>query len=229
MGANVSRTDDSQNPKTWGCQVPPLIPIDPTSAYAYNAVTLVNPHMHPNHVFFVDQWHLARKDSGAISFDASAPAGGLVVYLTDQPIDKTLSEARGFAVVLDNQGRVPETYIAKVPGQPAKHSKTRVNRGFQMVPGVAQKYWIIYEAGNLLVGQGSNPGDPEAKIITCLENDGTAPSNMYYFGFGTLRKEERGIEVNNIRTFDAPAANCEWKALIPARCSDLEANSADTQ
>ena len=54
-----------------------------------------------------------------------------------------------------------------------------------------------------------------------MSTDQNAPSGVYWFGFGVLRKDEEGIEIKNIRTFDAPAQGCQWTAGMPKQCAAL--------
>lgn len=212
------------------CPLPTsIVPIS-YDEFAFDNTTLTNSSMNPSRVFF-NQWHFAKPDSGAITFEACAPNGGLVVYLVNDPNNETLQDSQGYAIVLDNLAAsgVSETYVSGIPGFPSRHRLSRLNRGWMINTDIeaCSKYWIVYENGNVLVGEGDVPGAGNSKLITCLSNDPVAPKGIYWFGFGALRKEETGIEIKNIRTFAAPAAGCSWKALVPQRCSALspQANS----
>jgi hypothetical protein len=193
----------------------------------YDSVTVRSLSMNPSRVF-VGQWQLARADSGTITFKACGQRGGLVVYLVDNPNMETLSDSHGYAVVLDNQKDVPESYIAAIPGPLAtKHRKSRTNKGFTLNsdPSSCQQYWITYENGTLLVGEGDVPQEgAQTKLITCMTGDDNAPRNLKWFGFGTLRQDEVGINISDLRTYDAPAAGCSWFADAPRQCSALDSS-----
>jgi len=206
------------------CPVPvPLVPLD-RDDFAYDSLTVLNPSMNPSHQFF-RQWHLAKADHGAVSFECCAPRGGLVVYLVDNPNDATLKDSKGYAVVFDNQRSTHETYVSRVPGFPSKHPRTRTNKGFTMNadPNACTKYWIVYTRGTVLVGTGGEPGSADSKLITCMQgDDDVAPAGVYWIGFGSLSQDTSGMTIKNIRTFDAPNEGCEWSAMVPQRCSSLD-------
>lgn len=204
------------------CDIKTIVPIDKDEVM-YDNAQLTNAFMNPSKNFF-RQWHLARVDSGGFSFEVCAPNGGLVVYLVDNPNDKSLSDSHGYAIVLDNQRDPPETYISSVPGFPSKHPKSKINKGFRLNADAnsCAKYWVVYDKGSVLVGSGGTPGEEGAKLITCLTNDDMASTGLYYFGFGLLSKDEEvGVSIKNIRTFDAPDSGCKWSAMVPQQCSDL--------
>lgn len=214
---------DNEDNESCDMPVVPLIPLG-AEHFAYDSIIVRNSSMNSSHQFH-SQWHLAERDHGAISFECCAERGGLVVYLVDHPNERTLKDSRGYAIVLDNQGAsVSETYIAALPGFPSKHRGSRTNRGF--TTSSCQKYWIVYDRGTVLVGSGGRPGSPDAKLITCLQHDADAPTDVYWFGFGALRRDEIGMTVRNIRTFDAPPAGCSWSAAVPQRCSSLDPSPA---
>lgn len=201
------------------CSVPSVKEPAQKPPALFDAVTVRNSSVNPNRVFKADQWHLEKADSGAFSFTASNPGNGsLIVYLVDDPNSQTLSDSRGYAVVFHQERDEPYVVVSSVPGLPTQHVKSRRNKGHRI--GVEpRQYWIVYEEGTLIVGCDGKPSDKEAKIVTVLKDDDAAPRNLTYFGFGALRTTTTdGIEISNIRTFDAPAKGCNWRATIPVTC-----------
>ena len=198
----------------------------------FDAVTVYNPSMNPNRVFH-EQWHLAKADSGAFKFDVCAPSGSLVVYLVDKPNAETLGDSRGYAIVFDGRRDPALTFVSAIPGFPTPHGKSRTNRGFALngEAGTCRSYWVVYEKGTVLVGEGDIPGDgaKNSKLITCLQNDEAHPVGIKYFGFGAMCRETKAIEIKNIRTFDAPAEGCSWRAIVPIRCASNSPMAQSTE
>lgn len=185
---------------------------------------LTNRDMHPNFVF-TEQWQLPEADNGAFTFDACAPNGGLVVYLSDNPNNETLGDSNGYAVVLNDQSAQVKSYVGKLPHfilADPRSSLSRVNYAFQLNndPSACQTYWVIYNQGEVLVGLGNKAGENE--VICCLQGDQFPVKGIRYFGFGCLRREDVGIRIRDIRTYDAPAGGCQWLDFAETRCSDLD-------
>jgi hypothetical protein len=175
------------------------------------ACVLYNETMNPNHLFS-EQWQLSETDHGAFTFMAQAPTGGLVIYLADSPNNR---EAKGYAIVLDDQDK---SYVGKLPHfvmVDNRHSQSKINKGFKVKDDTM--YWVIYSKGTVLIGEGTDTG--KGKLITCIEGDVNAPQGLKYFGFGAIRKEERGIMVKDIKTYDAPEGRCSWLTMTPHQCS----------
>jgi len=208
-----------------GCVMPNQT-IPQAYSVVYDNVLLRNSENQPNRVFF-QQWHLAEPDSGAFTFDACGVSGGFVIYLVDVPDSKTLANSSGYAIVVGDvadQTGVPQTYITKIPGFPTRHPLSKINKGFQIPEKDSdgcKKLWVVYSHGNLSVGEGERPDikDGKSSLVTCMTGEKeNAPNGIQWFGFGTLRKESAGIQIKNIRTFDAPVSGCSWDALIPKDC-----------
>lgn len=187
----------------------------------HSEVTLVNENMHPSHYFDAAQWQLPEADRGAFTFTACGPAGGVVVYLSTSPDNTTLSDARGYAIVLDDQGDPPRSYIGELPHFSQPSPRSRVNEGFRLNSARAscQTYWVVYDRGVILVGEGAfSPSSVAASLIVCKDDSvSDAPVGVRYFGFGTLRRETEGITISRIATYDAPTAELRLRA--PPQCS----------
>lgn len=194
---------------------PPMIGTTDNARALYDSVDVANPSANPNRVFFPPQWHLAQPDSGAFRFRVQAPAGSsLVVYLVDKPDANTLHDSNGYAVVFD-QRRLPKSFVAAIPGFPTPHPQSRANREFRFGgTEEPQAFWVVYEQGSVYIGHGERVGEG---LITCLrqQQNGPVPTNIQYFGFGALCKQDVSVQVTDIRTFDAPAGDCAWKDLVP--------------
>jgi hypothetical protein len=192
-----------------------------SAAAAHTEMTLVNENMHASHLFDPVQWQLPENDRGAFTFTACGPAGGLVVYLSTSPDNTTLSDARGYAIVLDDQGDPPRSYIGELPQFSQPSPRSRVNQGFRLNSARAscQTYWVLYDHGTILVGEGAfSPSSAAASLIVCKDDSASdAPVGVRYFGFGTLRRETEGITVSRIATYDAPSA--EMRLRAPPQCS----------
>lgn len=176
-----------------------------------------NAYGNPSRVFDAN-WVLPNVDSGGVAFKCCAPQGGLLVYFVDIPSASSLASSRGYAVVFDNQRDPPETYVSAIPGLPTKHPRSKVNRGFRLhaaAPETCMQYWIVYRNGTVIVGQGGLPGEEGSRVITCMQHDDAAPPGIQYFGFGALRHEEVGIQLEDIYTFDAPPDGMQWEADSP--------------
>lgn len=201
---------------------------DAPSVHPQSSVMLTNPNMHPNHRF-CKQWQLPEDDRGAFTFTACAPSGGLVIYLSTQPDNATLSDARGYAIVLDDQQDPPRSYIGVLPRfemPDNRNSTSRINRGFRLnaARGSCQRYWVLYDNGNVLVGEGAFHPGAEASLIVCRDDSmNDPPLGVRYFGFGTLRREEEGISVSNIATYDAPVD--EMRLRTPLQCTSAVAGT----
>lgn len=224
----IKKADDSK------CSVvpSPVVPAGAKNGIVYDKVDVANPSGNINRVFFPEQWQLARADSGALQFNVSNKTNGsLIVYLVDQPNNRTLADSRGYAVVFDHTRDTPRTFVSAIPGLPSVHPKSRTNKGHRMGPDETT-YWIVYEKGTVLVGTGSRPGGPDAKLVTCLQGDDAeaAPTGIKYFGFGSLcQTGNNPIEVTKIRTFDAPDKGCSWTTIVPQRCSPSDTLAASSE
>ena len=196
------------------------------SGVTHSGIVLKNPNMHPNHSF-CKQWQLPEDDRGAVTFSACAPSGGLVVYLSTSPDNATLSDSRGYAIVLDDQGDPPRSYIGELPHFEMvdnRNSTSRINKGFRLnaSENSCQLYWVLYDHGNILVGEGAYAPGSEATLIVCRNDSmNDPPMGVRYFGFGTLRRETDGITISRIATYDVPTDEVRLRA--PLQCSSAVA------
>lgn len=201
------------------------VPLD-LNELVFDAVTVRSAGTQPSHSFHRD-WKFAEVGSGGVTFEACAPNGGLVVYLADR-ITERRGDIQGYAVILDDQSEEHKSYISPLPGFPSPHFRSKLNKGFRVANcrDGHRRYWVVYSKGNLIVGEGDTPGNGKSRVITCLalrEGD-YAPPNIEYIGFGSLQNEPVGIQIRNIRVFDAPGEGCSWSAIAANPCaSQMEA------
>ncbi len=211
--------DSDADPAT--CPPPPLTaPADPKN----DACILTNREMHASFQFN-EQWQLPSGGEGAFVFDVCAPRGGLVVYLTDNPNNETLSDTKGYAIVLGDQAARPRSYIGKLPhfvlASDARTAMGRVNYDFALNddPQACTSYWVICSGGEVQFGVGDAAG--KNTLICCMKDDPFPVEGLRYFGFGCLRREDVGIRVRNIRTYDAPVGGCKWLSMSEHSCAEL--------
>ena len=211
-------TPDMNNDKK-KCQLPPSSDAMPVECH--ESCILTNLEMHHNFMFS-QQWQFPLKDEGAFTFDACAPNGGLVVYLTDHPNNKTISDSQGYAIVLNDQSHQNKCYIGKLPNfimVDPRNSAGQVNTNFKLNsdPSVCQTYWVMHSGGQILVGSGNEAGGNE--IICCLNLDEYGPKGIRYFGFGCLRRETTGIRIRDIKIYDAPEVGCDFLSMATKTCA----------
>lgn len=210
-----------------------------------STVRVFNDNMTSPSAIFDADWQLPEEGRGIITFAACGKQGGLVIYLTDRPCSSSVADARGVAIVLDDQSDPPKSYVGDLPYfqlAGSASSTSMVNRGFRLNANEdsCQLYWISYDRGVVLVGQGAYavPNDganteassAAANIGSLIVRRGGAGESVSgvppldpdvkYFGFGALRRETDGILIKHIATYAAPESGREWHMEAPPTAVD---------
>lgn len=155
-----------------------------------------------------DNWHFNDMGQGVFTFEARNAGGNLVIGLTGW----NHSDLNGYYIVLDDDNH--ESYVLKVktlgndglsrtrvdgPDVRRARSYDRVSvPGFYADPNFRlnfdspQRFWVMYQRGTIVVGEGAVPGQgrvilympPEPQATSEQEGQRrTLGSDLYHYGF----------------------------------------------
>lgn len=146
-----------------------------------------------------DNWHFNDIGQGAITFDVKNAGGNLVIGLTGV----NHSDLNGYYVVLDDDRH--ESYVLKlsatgsnailrdrVTGAPVTGRRqymrmpgVYVDRAFRLRHDERQRFWLMYQRGAIVVGEGGSIG--QGRIILYMEADPrqyrAAGTDLYHYSF----------------------------------------------
>jgi len=181
-----------------------------------------------------DNWHLADMGQGAIVFEVNNTGGGLVIGLTGW----NHNDIQGYYVVLDDDKH--ESYVLRV-SRLGNDGLLRQNvngeamasgrRSYVRVPGTfsdpsfrlnfstPQRFWLLYQRGVIIVGQGDAPGVGKQILYMPTEpgrNDSLLPgADLYHYGFGRI-----GVRWNG----NSSVANTQSYKYMPTALIPMPAN-----
>lgn len=176
-----------------------------------------------------DNWHFGRVGEGAFSFQVKNAGGNLVIALTGWNHD----DMNGYYIVLDDDNH--ESYVLKLTrlGNNGLNSmnisdlpmtrrrqysrvdaKVYVDPEFRLNQSVVQSFWVLYQAGTIVVGTGGSPG--QGKIILYMEPEDAAPNRsqrrsigreMYHYAFAKSGSRWKGpITIQKTQAYEYIAA-----------------------
>ena len=149
-----------------------------------------------------EEWHFHQNGQGAFSFTARNSDEGLVIHLSGPNHD----DVYGYWIILDDPRH--QSYVTELRGlQPRRFRRLpncTTDPTFRLSADKPVQLWVIYRYGEILVGEGSQPG--VGRQILHLKKDPTRErlniAELYHFGFSRLHETNmRSTQIEHVQTF----------------------------
>ena len=173
-----------------------------------------------------DDWHFDEIGQGVFRFKCQNAGSGLVVALTSS----TMDDMNGYYIVLDDDNH--ESYVmqlhslganrlnqntvgGKLLGRNRSYRRVAgvtVDQNFRLNPDQQYQFYVMYQQGSLIMGQGETPG---LNIIVHMDKQSNIPRSMgrdvNHYGFARLGSRWP----HALRVYDVETLNYTQGKVIP--------------